>query len=93
MLLADPRYPMQYSLMSTFTAEPSIILRLTAPLIGRQIALVGLSVTDLYMVGQYSAEALAGAQLTGNIWSTTSLLIIRLMIGNNSIIGNYGGAQ
>ncbi len=84
---------MQYPSNSPFKSDSVAILRLATPLVGGQIAVVGMTVTDIYMAGQYSVEALAAVQLGGNIWSMITLLIIGIMIGNNPIIGNYWGAR
>ena len=80
---------MQYPSNSRFKSDSVAILRLATPLVGGQIAVVGMTVTDIYMAGRYSVEALAAVQLGGNIWSIITLLIIGIMIGNNPIIGNY----
>jgi len=57
-----------------------------------QLAVVGMTVTDIYMAGQVSADSLAALQLGGSIWAMISLLVIGIMIGNSPIIGNYWGA-
>ena len=57
-----------------------------------QIAVVGMTVTDIYMAGQVSADDLAALQLGGSIWAMINLLVIGIMIGNSPIIGNFWGA-
>ena len=57
-----------------------------------QLAVVGMTVTDIYMAGQVSADTLAALQLGGSIWAMISLLVIGIMIGNSPIIGNFWGA-
>ena len=58
-----------------------------------QIAVVGMTVTDIYMAGQVSANDLAALQLGGSIWAMISLLVIGIMIGNSPIIGHFWGAK
>ena len=58
-----------------------------------QIAVVGMTVTDIYMAGQVSANDLAALQLGGSIWAMISLLVIGIMIGNSPIIGHFWGAN
>lgn len=57
-----------------------------------QLAVVGMTVTDIYMAGQVNADTLAALQLGGSIWAMVSLLVIGIMIGNSPIIGNFWGA-
>lgn len=68
------------------------IIRLAAPLILGQMAVVGMTVTDIYVAGQVNADTLAALQLGGSIWSMINLLVIGIMIANSPIIGNYWGA-
>ncbi len=68
------------------------LLRLAGPLMLGQLAVVGMTVTDIYMAGQVSADTLAALQLGGSIWAMINLLVIGIMIGNSPIIGNFWGA-
>ena len=70
----------------------SDLLRLAGPLMLGQLAVVGMTVTDIYMAGQVGADTLAALQLGGSIWAMISLLVIGIMIGNSPIIGNFWGA-
>lgn len=76
----------------TFVQNASDLLRLAGPLMLGQLAVVGMTVTDIYMAGQVNADTLAALQLGGSIWAMISLLVIGIMIGNSPIIGNYWGA-
>ena len=78
---------------STFIGDASDLLRLAGPLMLGQIAVVGMTVTDIYMAGQVSANDLAALQLGGSIWAMISLLVIGIMIGNSPIIGHLWGAN
>ncbi len=77
---------------STFVQDAGVLLRLAGPLMLGQIAVVGMTVTDIYMAGQVSADDLAALQLGGSIWAMINLLVIGIMIGNSPIIGNFWGA-
>jgi MATE family multidrug resistance protein len=76
----------------TFIQNAGDLLRLAGPLMLGQLAVVGMTVTDIYMAGQVSAETLAALQLGGSIWAMINLLVIGIMIGNSPIIGNFWGA-
>ena len=76
----------------TFVQNASDLLRLAGPLMLGQLAVVGMTVTDIYMAGQVSADTLAALQLGGSIWAMINLLVIGIMIGNSPIIGNFWGA-
>ena len=76
----------------TFVQDAGVLLRLAGPLMLGQIAVVGMTVTDIYMAGQVSADDLAALQLGGSIWAMINLLVIGIMIGNSPIIGNFWGA-
>ena len=69
------------------------MLRLAGPLILGQVAVVGMTVTDIYMAGQVNADTLAALQLGGSMWSMINLIVIGIMIANSPIIGNHWGAQ
>ena len=76
----------------SFAENATDLLRLAAPLMLGQLAVVGMTVTDIYMAGKINSDTLAALQLGGTFWSFISLLVIGVMIGNSPIIGNYWGA-
>jgi len=78
---------------SNFSDDVRAIMRLAGPLIIGQIAVVGMTVTDIYVAGQVNADTLAALQLGGSIWSMINLIVIGIMIANSPIIGNHWGAQ
>jgi len=78
---------------TTLAQDVAAIIRLAAPLILGQMAVVGMTVTDIYVAGQVDADTLAALQLGGSIWSMINLLVIGIMIANSPIIGNYWGAR
>ena len=59
-----------------FIENARTLLRLAAPLIIGQIAVVGMTVTDIYMGGQVDADTLAALQLGGSVWSMINLMVI-----------------
>ena len=63
-------------------SDARAIIRLAAPLILGQMAVVGMTVTDIYVAGQVNADTLAALQLGGSIWSMINLLVIGIMIAN-----------
>jgi len=76
-----------------FIDNARTLMRLAGPLIMGQIAVVGMTVTDIYVAGQVNADTLAALQLGGSIWSMITLMVIGIMIANSPIIGNYWGAR
>ena len=74
-----------------FIDNARTLMRLAGPLIMGQIAVVGMTVTDIYVAGQVNADTLAALQLGGSIWSMITLMVIGIMIANSPIIGNYWG--
>ena len=75
-----------------FANSALLLWRLAGPLILGQIAVVGMTVTDIYVAGQVGADTLAAVQLGGTMWAMINLAVIGIMIGNSPIIGNYWGA-
>ena len=76
-----------------FADNARTLMRLAAPLIMGQIAVVGMTVTDIYIAGQVDADTLAALQLGGSVWSLINLMVIGIMIANSPIIGNFWGAR
>ena len=68
------------------------LLRLAGPLMLGQFAVLGMTVTDIYMAGQIDSDTLAALQLGGSVWAFVSLIVIGIMIGNSPIVGNHWGA-
>ena len=93
MPLAPPIQTDQRALPNVgFIDNARILFRLAGPLIMGQVAVVGMTVTDIYMAGQVNADTLAALQLGGSMWSMINLLVIGIMIANSPIIGNHWGA-
>ena len=76
-----------------FADNARSLMRLATPLIMGQIAVVGMTVTDIYIAGQVDADTLAALQLGGSVWSLINLMVIGIMIANSPIIGNFWGAR
>ena len=83
---------MPSNINSSFLKNAAQLWALAGPLILGQVAVVGMTVTDICMAGQVSADDLAAVQLGGSIWSMVNLLVIGIMIGNSPLIGNHWGA-
>jgi len=77
---------------NNFRRSSAELLRLAAPIAAGQIAVIGMTVTDIYMVGQVSTDALAAVQLGGSLWSIAVFIILGIMTGNSPIIGQLYGA-
>lgn len=76
----------------SFAARAAGLLRLAGPLVLAQVAVIGMSVTDIYFVGQLGADELAAVQLGGSLWTGVVMVIIGVMTGNSPIVGQYFGA-
>ena len=74
-----------------FWSYSNEILSLAMPLIWRQIAILGIGVTDICMAGQLNAESLSAVQLSISIWNMISLTVIGVMVANSPIIGEICG--
>ena len=77
---------------NNFRRSSADLLLLPAPIAAGQIAVFGMTVTDIYMVGQVSTDALAAVQLGGSLWSIAVFIILGIMTGNSPIIGQLYGA-
>ena len=59
-------------------AETSTLWRLALPLMGAQVAQMGMGVVDAVMAGQYSSTDLAGVALGGSVfWPVMMLMMER----------------
>ena len=58
-----------------FADNARSLMRLAAPLIMGQIAVVGMTVTDIYIAGQVDADTLAALQLGGSVWMLVAGLL------------------
>lgn len=79
-------------LQRSFRRSSAELLRLAVPIAAGQVAVIGMTVTDIYMVGQVSTDALAAVQLGGSLWSIAVFIILGIMTGNSPIIGQLYGA-
>lgn len=76
-----------------FVSYSNEIMKLAGPLIISQVAIIGISVTDIYMAGQLDSETLAAVQLSISIWNILSLAVVGLMVANSPIIGGFWGSS
>lgn len=69
------------------------LLRLALPITLGQLAVVGMSVTDVIVAGQVGANDLAGVTLGGTVFNLAIMLIIGIVLGNGPIVGQLYGAR
>lgn len=74
-------------------AGVSRLLRLALPITLGQLAVVGMTVTDIIVAGQLSANDLAGVTLGGTVFNLAIMLVIGTVLGNGPLIGRLYGAQ
>lgn len=69
------------------------MIRLALPITIGQLAIVGLSVTDIIIAGRVSTDDLAAVSLGSTVFNLSIMLIIGIVIGNGPIIGRLFGAR
>ena len=81
------------------SALPGIILeagklfRLALPLMGAQVAMMGMGVADVVMAGRYSSIDLAGVALGSSIFWPTLMLLMGLINAVTPIVSQQHGAK
>lgn len=76
-------------------STPGIIrrlVRLAAPVTVGQLAIVGMSITDIIIAGRYNTNDLAGISLGSSIFNLAIMLTIGVVLGNGPIVGQLYGA-
>lgn len=68
------------------------IAELALPITVGQLAIVGMSVTDIAIAGQVSTADLAAVALGSTIFNLSIMLIVGIMLGNGPLIGQLYGA-
>lgn len=68
------------------------IARLALPITVGQLAIIGMSVTDIIIAGQVGTDDLAGVTLGSTIFNLATMLVIGIMLGNGPVIGQWYGA-
>jgi MATE family multidrug resistance protein len=77
---------------SQVRAEARATMKLAGPLIGGQLALVGMNFVDTVMAGSLNAEALAAVAIGSSVWSPIMLLVTGILMAAPPTIAQYHGA-
>lgn len=67
-------------------------MRLAVPVTVGQLAIVGMSITDIVVSGKFSTDDLAGVSLASAVFNLSIMLTIGIVLGNGPIIGQFFGA-
>ncbi len=67
-------------------------MRLALPITVGQLAIVGMTITDIIIAGRTSTDDLAGVALGGTIVNLAIMLVVGIVLGNGPIIGQLYGA-
>ena len=76
----------------TFTATSAKMFKLALPITVGQLAIVGMSVTDIIIAGRLSTNDLAAVTLGSTIFNLSIMLVIGIILGNGPIIGQLFSA-
>ena len=68
------------------------IASLALPITVGQLAIIGMSVTDIIVAGRVSTDDLAAVSLGSAIFNLSIMLVIGIMLGNGPLIGQLYGA-
>lgn len=79
------------AVQSTVRAEAVATTRLALPLIGGQLAYVGMSFVDTVMAGRLSPQALAAVALGASVWSSAHMLLLGVLLALPPFISEYDG--
>ena len=72
--------------------ETARLLQLALPLMGAQLAQMGMGVTDVIMAGRYSSADLAGVALGGSIFWPVLLMMMGLVLAVTPTVSQLNGA-
>ena len=72
--------------------ETARLLQLALPLMGAQLAQMGMGVTDVIMAGRYSSADLAGVALGGSIFWPVLLMMMGLVLAITPTVSQLNGA-
>lgn len=68
------------------------MLRLALPITLGQLAIVGMSITDILIAGRLSTNDLAAVSLGSTIFNLSIMLVIGIILGNGPVVGHLFGA-
>ncbi len=74
-------------------AEVAALWQLAWPILIGQLATVGMSVADVAMAGNASAQDLAGVSLGASIWSMVIITLMGVMMSVSPIVAHHVGAE
>ncbi|MCV2356922.1 MATE family efflux transporter [Paucibacter sp. B2R-40] len=74
-------------------AEVAALWQLAWPILIGQLATVGMSVADVAMAGNASAQDLAGVSLGGSIWSMVIITLMGVMMSVSPTVAHHVGAE
>lgn len=77
--------------MSTLRRDAAATLRLAGPLIGGQLAYLGLSVIDTVMAGNLSAETLAAVAVGSSVWSSLNVFLLGVLMSVSAFVAQDDG--
>ncbi|MEM7480505.1 MAG: MATE family efflux transporter [Acidobacteriota bacterium] len=75
------------------SGELRALLRLATPLVGGQLALMGLNFTDTVMAGRVDAVALGAVAIGNSVWSAVNLFVMGVMMAVPPSIAQLDGAE
>ena len=73
--------------------EVAITARLAGPLIGGQLAYLGMAFVDTVMAGNLSAETLAAVALGGSVFSSLHLFVLGVLLALPPFVSEYEGRE
>ncbi len=73
--------------------EATATLRLAAPLIGGQLAMMGLSFLDTVMAGRLGAAPLAAVAVGASVWSAVNLFVIGVLLAVPPFVAEMEGGR
>ena len=73
--------------------EGKRLFHLGIPLIISQVALIGMSVTDTFMAGQYGTDDLAGIAVAAGLWHPLLVLLLGVLAGVSPFMAQAFGAS
>ncbi len=68
------------------------IVNLALPITVGQLAIVGMSITDIIVAGRVSTDDLAAVALGSTVFNLSIMLVVGIMLGNGPLIGQLYGA-
>jgi len=79
--------------MSKFFTEIKALTKLAVPVSLAQLAIMGMSATDVIIAGQAGTTELAGMNLGANIWNLVSLFFMGISFATQPLIAKQFGAK